>query len=179
MNTSLTNWRIVGLLAAILVFASASAWAVEPVASDASQAPAAEPRFKPGDTLLVAAERANLMLGNDVIAAVRKGQRIVVVEVRHPWVGTYVMANNQKKVGWIRSKEFLPADIPALAASAESSAGPQVYSSYRPVAEPAAAPVRVYVAPSNTGVDDAYLVGKYQRHELDPNVHVWVPWRRR
>ena len=173
MNTSQTNWRIAGLLAAILVLASASAWAVESAASDASGAPAAEPRFKPGDTLLVAAEGANLMLGNEVITAVRKGQRIVVVEVRHPWVGTYVMVNNQKKVGWIRSKEFIPADLPALAASA----GPQVYSSYRPVAEPAAAPVRVYVAPSSSSVDDAYLVGKYQRHELDPNVHVWEPWR--
>ena len=64
--------------------------------------PAAEPRFQAGDTLAVEAGRANLMLGDEVIAVLGRGRRIVVVEVRDSWIGTHVVVGGAKKAGWLR-----------------------------------------------------------------------------
>jgi len=135
---------------------------------DSGQAPRAEPRFKAGDTLVIAAERSNLMLGQAVVAAIPKGQRIVVVEFRDPWVGTYAAANGQKKAGWIRVTDVVPgngdsARAPVRSAPPPTPVGNRLLLRSTPPADPW----------------DAYLIGYYLRHETDPNIHVWEPWRRR
>ncbi len=132
------------------------------------QAPQAEPRFKAGDTLVIAAERSNLMLGQAVVTAMPKGHRIVVVEFRDPWVGTYASVNGQKKSGWIRVADVVPgngdsAREPVRSAPPATTVGNRLLLRSTPPPEPW----------------DAYLIGYYLRHETDPNVHVWEPWRRR
>jgi hypothetical protein len=170
-----------GLLAVIISGTAFSAWGAG--ISTSNSAPSAEPSFRPGDTLAVASERADVMYGAKVVSSVRKGQQIIVVEVRQPWIGTYVIVDNQKKAGWIRSTDFIPTAAAAqtgarFITASESSAGAQSYTAYKPVAEPAPASPRICVSPSPSfRVDDDFLIGKYDRHEVDPNVHVWEPWR--
>ena len=49
------------------------------------------------------------MRGDKIIASVPKGQQVVVVEVRDPWLGIYVSIGDQKKAGWMRTTAFIPA----------------------------------------------------------------------
>lgn len=163
MITFASRWQWVVVLGVLLGFAATPVWALEFSANNMLQAPSSEPRFKPGDTVQVATEGARLMLGKEVIAELQQGQPIVVVEVQHPWIGTYVLSDNQKKIGWVRTKEFIPVNSPARAEpvpAVQASAAPRV------------------VAVSRAAIDSDFMVGKYDRHEVDPNVHTWEPWRR-
>jgi hypothetical protein len=158
-------------------------WAALVVAGDRdlggpSAAPGEEPRLKVGSTLVIAADSANLMVGSAVVATIPKGQRIVVVEVRDSWVGTYVLVNGQKRAGWIGSADFVPSGGPV-------KPEPQIYtaSESTTVTEPAQSPAKVRVrVPAVSDARDDYFrdynTGYYTRHETDPNVHVWEPWRR-
>jgi hypothetical protein len=117
-----------------------------------SVAPAGAPRFQAGDVLIVAAANARLMWGEQVVTAVPRGQRVVVVEVRDGWVGTHVTVNGQAKSGWMAVGEFLPSASPVAVCVCESR-------------------------PAITADVEAFLIGRYQRHETDPDIHVWEPWR--
>lgn len=141
--------------------------------SDPAGPPTGEPRFKSGDLLTVAADRANLMVGNQVLAALPKGQQIVVADVRGAWVGAYVLVGGQQRAGWIQIADFVP--VPGMAQSE-----PRIYSVARPVEPAAPQPVVVPIAPgpSQASVDREYYIGYYLNHETDPNVHTWEPWRR-
>ncbi len=167
----LGNSRLAAALLAV-VFLSPAVLAAggERDPGDGSQAPQAEPRFKAGDTLLIAAERSNLMLGKSVVTAMPKGHRIVVVEFRNPWVGTYATVNGEKKSGWIRVADVVPSNgnsttEPVRSAPPATTVGNRqlLRSSPPPAPDPW----------------DAYLIGYYLRHEPDPNIHVWEPWRNR
>ncbi len=49
------------------------------------------------------------------------------------------------------------------------------------VSEPAETAPRVTQSapvPVKRECRDEFLIGRYDRHETDPNVHVWEPWRR-
>ena len=48
------------------------------------------------------------MVGDEVVATVLKGQRIIVIDVRDSWVGTYVSVNGQQRRGWITTADFVP-----------------------------------------------------------------------
>jgi hypothetical protein len=164
MRTHLKNEFVVACVAGIILF-STPLFAAKPKLNSADQPPAVEPRFKAGDTLAIAAENADLMLGDQVIAAMGKGQRIIVVEVRDSWIGTHVVLQGEKKAGWIRMHDLLP---PALAGQREGST----------VAQSNETTHRVYrCTHAEQEHRDAFLIGKYDRHETDPNVHVWEPWR--
>ena len=163
MMSFASRWQGVALLVVLAGWVAPSALALDARLNNALPAPSSVPQFKPGDTVQVATEGAQLMLGNEVIAGLRQGQPIVVVEVQQRWIGTYVLTDNQKKMGWVRTKEFIPVASPARPQAAPAAACPQVAS---PATE------RVYVA-SRSSVDSAYMAGKYDRHELDPNVHTW------
>ncbi len=139
---------------------------------DSGQAPQAEPRFKAGDTLVIAAERSNLMLGKAVVTAMPKGHRIVVVEFRDPWVGTYATVNGEKKAGWLRVTDVVPGNGGPAQRPVQPAPRPTT------VGNPVGNRVLVRSVPSQDPWD-AYLTGYYLRHETDPNVHVWEPWRRR
>jgi hypothetical protein len=153
-------------------------------------APRAAPRFKPGDTLTIAAPSANVMRGAEVIATVAQGQRILVVEVRDAWIGALVSENGQNRAGWINCDAFLPGDAPRAPVAADQCSGPRVYTVARPILDesgqttlaalPAPA-VGIIVSPPPPAPArwDDYLIGYYGRHETDPDVHAWEPWRRR
>jgi hypothetical protein len=128
-----------------------------------SLAPLATPAFTPGAMLTVTSPQAGLQLGSSVIATLSRGQRVVVAQVHDQWIGTLVSVDGQQKAGWIESSHFLPADPPTMACAARLPADVQVYTANR-------LPV--------TDSDDPFLIGRFQRYETDPNMHVWEPWRR-
>jgi hypothetical protein len=150
-----------------------------PVAAAANAAgpPATEPQFQAGDTVTIASENAQLMLGERFLGPVPKGVQVLVVEVRDPWIGTQVMVDGRRTAGWIRVDDLLPSGV---------ASQPQLHTTYRPtlpeVAFEAVEPPRYVVVPCRPmPADDesaAFMIGKYDRHETDPNVHVWEPWRR-
>ena len=124
---------------------------------------------------MVASPQANLVMGNKVVARLVKGQRVVVIEVRDSWVGTYVAVNGQKVPGWISISDFVPA---GGAAKAE----PQIYAASEavgvvPAQEAPSVQARRPVA-SRPGDDyfRNYNYRYYSLHETDPNIHAWEPW---
>jgi hypothetical protein len=184
MNASLRGGLFIGLVLGFSLSSVAMAASGSQNARGPSPSPTAEPRFAPGDLVTTAAERSNLMRGDEVVATVPRGQRIVVVEVRGSWVGTHVVANGRSKAGWIRVTDFIPAGgaagsayIPAvyaadkdaglritLAAKSESTSSPQASAACPIATEPA------------HNYFSAYEAGYYGRHETDPNIHEWQPW---
>ncbi len=78
-----------------------------------SYEPAPSLVFKPGDVVVVAAEKANLMVGDRVLAAVPRGQHLTVSAVRDFWIGTSIQTNGQEIGGWLRNTEVVPLKISA------------------------------------------------------------------
>jgi hypothetical protein len=161
---------VVWLSLGVTVLPAVVAVAGNPDGGPSPQAPGQEPRFKAGDVLTVAVDRANLMVGTQVIATVPKGQRVVLADVRDSWLGTFVLVNGQKKAGWIATADFLPVG---------AAPGPQVYTAALPViSTPDAVTPRPTISPApRDDYLDNYYYGYYNRHETDPNIHVWEPWR--
>jgi hypothetical protein len=126
------------------------------VAGPACANEAADRVVKPGDLLSVA-QRTNLMSGERVVGAVPKGQQIIVVEVRDNWVGTAVLLNKQTKMGWIKAKDLVGVGAPVAAQAASACDS---------------------LCSCCVELDD-FLIGRIYRHEVDPNMHVWEPWRYR
>jgi hypothetical protein len=172
-------------MASLLLALALPAWAEGPASGGTSPAPGTAPQFKPGDVLAVAAERADVMLGSERLATLPRGQRFVVVEARDEWIGVRVSVAGQSKAGWVRSADIVPREALGVAGDAGGlglAAGPQTRSVFRPTSPETPQPVPVVrVSPALAGGDhwDAYMVGKYDRHEVDPNVHSWEPWRQR
>jgi hypothetical protein len=126
-------------------------------------APQTAPGFQAGDTLLVATENTALRMGDKVLATLSCGRPVTVTEVREGWVGVCVLTDGRRSHGWVQSSHVLPAGQMQMA----SSSGAQLAC----VASPASTCVE------DADSSDPFLVGRYQRHELDPNMHVWEPWR--
>ena len=173
MNRSSKNGVVVGLLGAMILSVTAVAAAGDRGSAGSAQAPGGKPQFKVGDVLAVAAENANLMVGSEVLAVLPKAAQILVVETRDGWVGGYVSVGGQQRAGWIRVADFVPAPRPAQPESHLYTAAMQIESQPAQSTTRYQAPVRVS-APS---YDQDYHIGYYIRHETDPNVHVWEPWR--
>jgi hypothetical protein len=176
----MSDWRrvfVLGLLAGAFVCVAINAGGAE---TFLSTAPPAEPQFQPGDIVVVAAEQAKLMRGDELVATVPQGRRVVVVEVRQAWVGTHVMVNDENKAGWIHMSHFLPLERPAQVVPAAQGYS-AAYPSAAYLSEAATVPSNTLVTTRESvqaGESDPYLVGRQQRHETDPNMHVWEPWRR-
>jgi len=115
--------------------------------------------FKTGDTLHVAADRTDLMVGSKILATLSRGKPVVVTEVRDGWIGVCVSTDGQHLHGWVQPPHF------QTTSTAASSTGPQLACT--------ASSSCVEVCDDS----DPFLVGRYERHELDPNMHVWEPWR--
>jgi hypothetical protein len=159
----LASFRVVAMATLAIVSCACLARAAE--ADRVSlPAPADMPKFKAGETLSVAAEKARLMLGAATVATLPRGQRFVVVEVRDSWIGTRLSVGGQEKHGWIATSDIV----------AVSPTEPQVYTVLKPTETQGAPPVRSH---ANAVYSDDYLYGYYVRHETDPNMHVWEPWR--
>jgi len=168
---------VLGLLAGAFLCVAITAGGAE---TAVSVAPPAQPQFQPGDIVVVAAEQAKLMRADQLVATVPQGRRVVVVEVREAWVGTCVLVNDEHKTGWIHMSHFLPLEQPAqiLQASQGYSAA---YPSAAYLSDAATVPSNTWLTTrgsAQAGESDPFLVGRQQRHETDPNMHVWEPWRR-
>jgi hypothetical protein len=180
------NALVKGLFLTVLAASLFTAGSV--VAEDLSlQAPAAQPQFKPGDVLAVADDNVSLMIGGQAVTAVPKGHRVLVVESRETWIGTSLTVNGEVKSGWIAAKNFIPSNCPppAPVALVAQAITPGAYTAFRPVTpeQPAAAPPLAVAPPVRERPvfverRDEYTIGYYERHETDPNMHVWEPWRR-
>lgn len=57
--------------------------------------------FQPNDEFVVARPNAPLMRGNSTLATLPQGERLRVLKVEGPWVGTAVMVNGRKVGGWV------------------------------------------------------------------------------
>ncbi len=172
MRAMSRRWFVAGVLAGALFSSAALAAGGGGDQSGSSPAPREEPRFKAGDTLVVTAQNAKLMVGSALVAQVPKGRQIVVVQVRDSWVGTYLSVNGQKKAGWIDAAAFMPVGEAVKPEAKLVAASEQV------VSEPAQNVVRTRASSgSQRDYFRDYHAGYYGRHETDPNVHVWEPWR--
>ena len=67
-----------------------------------SYAPA--PTFQPGDEVVFTAERAKLMVGHQTVGTATAGQRLKVLKVEGPWVGTQIDVAGNLVGGWIRNE---------------------------------------------------------------------------
>ena len=178
------NARLVAsLMAVFMLLAAGLAVGGELGTSGPSQAPGTEPRFKVGDTLTIAADRANLMLQSVVVAALPRGARIVVVEVRGSWIGTYVSVNGQQKAGWIGAMDFIPTGLAAGSEARVSTALlPTVSGSALTVVGSAVNPTlpvpridrRRDYASGYHNEQGVY----YNEHGVEPDIHAWEPWKR-
>jgi len=73
-----------------------------------SYEPTRSPLLKSGDLVVVAGENAKLMVGDRVLAAVPKGQRLTVSAVQGSWLGTSIQAGDQEISGWLQNSEVTP-----------------------------------------------------------------------
>ena len=113
------------------------------------------------------------MRGEKEVTVVRGGQRIVVVEVRDPWVGAYVFADGERKAGWLRTTDLIPVND-----SAKPKQGQVCLCAMQtvtPAPPTVTAACRVSGGPGPDYFRD-YNAGYYDRHEVDPNLTVWEPW---
>jgi hypothetical protein len=62
--------------------------------------------FERGDTVVVTADRARLMLGRRELAMVEGGRRLSVLGVERGWVGAAVEVDGQIRSGWIRAEDL-------------------------------------------------------------------------
>jgi len=181
---STISWKgrlMAGLIVGVCLSSAALAVNGNRTLGASPQPPRETPQFKPGDVLTVAAQSAQLMRGDQIIATVPKGRQVLVVEVRDSWIGTYVSFGDQKKAGWMPTTAFVPVGGSAQAGyiaagyAAEQKGGPDVtlaaeFPSVSPPAVSAACTV-----PSSSYFRD-YDSGYYSRHETDPNLQTWEPW---
>jgi hypothetical protein len=176
MRTQARHIIVAGLFAGLSLSIGAIALGAESDWEASGPPPAAVPAFKAGDVVTVAPESANLMRGTEVVAVVAGGQRIVVVEVRGQWVGTYVAANGEKKDGWLRMSDFIPAGDSARADHRVPCQQCALQTVTAASSTPEAAVCRVRAEPTGSSYFRDYDAGYYGRHETDPNLTVWEPW---
>lgn len=103
-HLSLSLVVAVGLLLVVCI-----SGASEPVARPSQQ-------IKPGDTVVIAQEGVKLMLGEKVVAELRKGQQMKVAKVKGSWIsGVVDLINGQSENGWVIRKQVTvhSASVPA------------------------------------------------------------------
>lgn len=65
--------------------------------------------WKPGDFAVVTEANTEFGLLDQPLARLMPGDRIKVTEARSPWVGGYVVSDQEKKLGWIHQRALEPA----------------------------------------------------------------------
>lgn len=174
MNSSVIGRVIVGWIPVILLVAAGMAAGA---GTENGQAPGAEPQFRAGDSPAIAAQYANLTVGTNVVAKLPKGQRIVVVEVRQPWVGTYVSIDGQQKGGWIKIADFIPSG-PVVEPGALIHTAARVVTS-EPIESADNRPaISITVRPQYNYYSSDRENPIYE-HGIERDIHQWEPWRHR
>jgi hypothetical protein len=72
--------------------------------ADVSVSPGA---IKRGDKVIVHAQGTRLMLGDQIVSTVPKGQQLTVLEILGSWVGTTVKTDAGEKRGWIQANQLV------------------------------------------------------------------------
>jgi hypothetical protein len=144
-----------------------------------------------GDEVMVAADGAPLMIGNDVLARLPRGRKFPVTAIEGPWLGTWLEIGGRSQSGWVRATDVVLArsggnETAALAASPitrETERPWQPLAAVVPTAaEPAAVPVPPCPIVEQPGAYYSRTPGFYNYNwsghsEPDPDVHQWEPWR--
>jgi hypothetical protein len=79
------------------------------VARTAAESYSVEPLpFEVGDTVQVVRKRADLFRGRRILGSVEQGQKIRVVQLRGPWVGTVAEIDGQEIGGWVWYSQIAP-----------------------------------------------------------------------
>jgi hypothetical protein len=79
-------------------FAASSPFGCEPVV---------QTTLHKGDKAIVNVEAGKLMIGDETVATISRGQRLTVLKVEGPWVGASIRVGGQDKKGWIRGSELI------------------------------------------------------------------------
>ncbi len=61
--------------------------------------------FKVGDRISVAADRALLMVGSQIVGKITRGERLVVSQIQGPWLWTSVTTDGRAVKGWILAED--------------------------------------------------------------------------
>lgn len=88
--------------------------------------------IRPGDEAVVVVAEAPLMRGHATLATVTEGQRLRVLKVEGPWVGTTVTVNGAKIGGWIWNQQLAtPRQYQAMRQNVRRSYSYQPAPAYR------------------------------------------------
>lgn len=80
--------------------------------------------LKKGDTVTVGVDGATVEVGQQVLATLKKGDRLKVVEVQLPWVGVETNVGGAVTKGWIHSRNLQLAQQPAPPQGTPTAATP-------------------------------------------------------
>lgn len=90
------------MCSAIKIILTATAVAMATANALANESPVAgQMAIQPGAQVVVNDAAASLMRGRRVLATFARGQRLEVLQVAGPWVGTAVMINGRRTGGWV------------------------------------------------------------------------------
>ena len=97
------NSLTLGFVAVGIFFVAGASATAEPTSATSQE-------IKPGDTVIVAQDGVKLMLGDKVVAEVRKGAEIKVTTIKGEWIGGQIEIVGKKETGWLkRSQVMLPS----------------------------------------------------------------------
>ncbi len=100
----------------LAAFAMVSLLGIALLSVELIQRAGANADLQPGKVAVVAAEKANLMLGQKVIAILDRGARMEITAVEGNWIGGEVVVGRRKRYGWIQ-KRYLKEAQPASPSS--------------------------------------------------------------
>jgi len=83
--------------------------------------------IRPGDIVTVVESGAKLMVGNNVVAELRKGTAMKVTKIQDNWIAGHVSLNGERREGWIDQDEPIAgaASLRSLIRPTRFSAGSQ------------------------------------------------------
>ena len=72
-----------------------------PDAKDKAQ----ERNYKPGQTVIVTAREAKLMLGKKLLGTIPEGTRLKIEKVKGKWLGVFAQIAGKRTYGWVKASE--------------------------------------------------------------------------
>jgi len=111
--------------------------------------------LKAGDSAVVVSDTAPALIGNEIIAQLKKGEHVRVVEVRESWAGVEFNAGGQTRTGWVEQKHLQKTSVatppPVPAPTTPTSPLPEKSGSGRNGAAQTATGNRLMLACSKPG----------------------------
>jgi hypothetical protein len=63
-----------------------------------------EPELKPGNNVVVTQEGAEIMVGSEVRAVLKKGDEVRIMSIKGEWIGVAVQGEGEVVTGWLNAK---------------------------------------------------------------------------